>query len=290
MLLGVSPSVGAQEPPAVAPESATPGTEESAPDPTEPTPDPGYEAMPALPPIEGRSWRPVPGFAEPAFRQPVRRRPMGVPEVTLRALSGRLVALALRDGQTISGRILSCTMGIATLVSGPHSEVLSVRIMDVAGVRLLPELPPPEPPSLPERPRYVGVHIGLTPAVMVDLQWRYLYAFANASVVFPLAKLAMAFSGGLGASLPLSNKHWRFDLFVFAAPLKFFDPYERPAVGIGLGAGFHYTYDNGFTLGFKLPLAGYAAGPGMGNPSSGVAAFYLSSVMGLPLFDFGYRF
>lgn len=150
--------------------------------------------------------------------------------------------------------------------------------------------PKPADPSKPASARHVGLHFGAAPSVMLDGEWRYLYAFANASLAFPTSIGAIAFSGGLGASFPFTpKKSWRFDVFAYAAPLKYLKPYDAPAVGLGLGVGIHCTFDSGFTLGFKVPIAGYAVGPGL-RGDAGVAAFYYSSALGLPLFDFGYRF
>ena len=54
--------------------------------------------------------------------------------------------------------------------------------------------------------------------------------------------------------------------------------------------GFRYQHANGFELGFKLPLFGYAAGPHISNSKDGVWLYYLSSLASLPIISIGYRF
>ena len=57
------------------------------------------------------------------------------------------------------------------------------------------------------------------------------------------------------------------------------------------GMGFHVTLDGGFTCAIKGPLLGGApGGSSLGNSTSALGTYFMSSLVGLPLASFGYRF
>ena len=232
-----------------------------------------------------------------------------VPDATFQAVRGRAVVLRTVAGAELSGELLAVDASTATLVL-PTREVISVRKSEIAQVRL--NEVSATPPTLgeakviaaapPQRERHFALNLGLAPAIDLDLDYGLFHGFLNGSLVLPMASAGdlLGFSIGAGVSWrPTTHSRWRIDAFVHIAPARMGDVW---LIGVGAGLGAHYTYANGFTIGFKVPILGYS---GCANSSSssgsdpcsswtsaggGVAGFYLSSVMGLPIVSLGYRF
>jgi hypothetical protein len=102
---------------------------------------------------------------------------------------------------------------------------------------------------------------------------------------------------GAGISWPFGDtSRWRFD--VFAQVLPFHTTSFYTYLGLGLGAGFHYTAASGFTVGMTFPVVGFSTRLGSSpygydasfryNDSLGY--YYLGAIAGMPLLTLGYRF
>src|SRR5262249_22676187 len=126
--------------------------------------------------------------------------------------------------------------------------------------RWLARLPPPSPVEPCERERHVALFLGITPSMGVEVDYKLFYGFANASLIFPAATdgSIQSVTSGLGLNFKLHPRtHWKMEVFGMASALRLDD--EEPWMGsLGLGIGFHYTSGGGFTIGFKVPLVGYA--------------------------------
>lgn len=170
---------------------------------------------------------------------------------------------------------------------------------DAASVADVGRMEAPRPLPRTE-PRHVGLHLGITPSLMLDVQWRQLYAFVNGAILWPaLFQSGVMFSGGLGATFRLAPATgWHFDVFAFETTLIYARPWRTPVdegvarLGVGLGIGFHYTANNGLTLGFKAPL--FAVGIDVDRRGKALgwegSLVYLDLAMYMPLVDIGYRF
>jgi hypothetical protein len=246
---------------------------------------------------------PQPRAALPAPPPPLQ----AVPDNTLQALRGRVLAVTQRSGAVLVGELVGFDAVSVTLALAPSRAIVTFSRADVAGLQLAegppPALAPAAPlalaltPPAPERKRYFGLQLGIAPGVMMDLQVGHFYAFANADLVLPTADTnLLGFAFGAGVTFPLGTRsHWNMDVFAHLNIAQL-DSYEGNIVGGGLGMGFHYTAPNGFTVGFKFPIFGYSGlvknnDTGSDNGSAqGVAYYYLSSVMSLPVVSIGYRF
>jgi hypothetical protein len=161
----------------------------------------------------------------------------------------------------------------------------------------------PEEPVVeaPARPRFVGVFTSApTLATGLDLDAHGFYGSASMALA-PLAFSRKLWMFGLDAGWSrhfASDSRWSFDLFVMATPGIFPDSCDdcrdttQYFLAAGLGAGVHATFDNGFSLSFKMPLLGYAysSSDSWGNrPSEMFGLFYLLSAASQPFAAFGYR-
>ena len=149
---------------------------------------------------------------------------------------------------------------------------------------------------------------------MIDFDYGKFYGFVGTSIGYPIIFTKGssgdgqygAFIVGFGGTWKLSPKSaWQFDLGGTLTPTW----WSGFSMGVGVSAGFHYTTQNGFTIGFKIPIFGVAPGcsgvfgnsyDDAGNPIAGcakvrtggelVANYYLQAGMSLPIVSLGYRF
>jgi hypothetical protein len=243
---------------------------------------------------------------------PSANRP-AVPDASLRAVAGREVALRLREGGERSGRLLAFEADTVTIAAA-NGEVVSLPRADVIGLRL-PSVPAPvlapavvaalaAPPPEPSRHRHLGISLGIPPGVDIDLDYSLFHGFLAASLVFPLASNGnwYGFSLGLGLGIPVARSlpNFRFDVFAHLNVMvedsggcfNCSGGTTQVTIGFGGGIGFHYTWNNGLTLGFTTPILGYSVTTGKSNSSTGEGAanYYLSSAVTMPLGFIGYRF
>jgi hypothetical protein len=243
--------------------------------------------------------------AQPEEQPPPSLEPTGPPDALLQAVRDRDVTLHLRDGGEIYGRILGWDANTITLARLPSNEVMLFTRRDVLQVSLggAMQPPPQQPPQLlyappvdtgpPPKPRYFALEFALAPAIDLDLDVGMFHAFANASLIFPMATdgTLLAFAVGAGVSLRFrKTSNWSLDIFGHIVGARF---NEFGVVGFGFGLGAHHTWRNGLTIGFAAPMLGYSGQVNNPSPSSGgsnVGYYYLAAEMGLPMTSIGYRF
>jgi hypothetical protein len=237
---------------------------------------------------------------EPVPQSPAAAAPAmaPLPESAYQLLRNHAVSLRLRNGVELCGQLLGDDATTLTLATAPSGEVIAVRKLDVAIIRLLDPARPPvithsegavvrEPA---ERRRAFALNLGLTPSIDLDLEYGLFYGFLNANLVFPMASGGtwLGFSAGLGINFPLGASQWRMEIFAHVTPMVFNNEIDT---ALGVGIGFHYTFRSGFTLGFKSPILGYSIrSAGYGFTGDGVPYYYFASSIGLPLVSLGYRF
>jgi hypothetical protein len=236
---------------------------------------------------------PQPQAAQPQTLPPA---PPPVPDATLSALRGRVLSVTQRSGACFVGQVLGFDAASVTLALVPSRAIVTIPRGDIAGLQLAeapattsaPDLSLPPPPPIVHN-RHFGLQLGLAPAVTLDVEAGHFYGFLSADVVLPMADTSLlGFSGGAGATFALSARsRWNIDIFAHLDVARLTD-YD---VGGGVGLGFHYTANNGFTLGFKIPILGYSSVGGSNSTSAdSVALYYLGAVMSLPVISLGYRF
>ncbi|MBI5545506.1 MAG: hypothetical protein HY901_16600 [Deltaproteobacteria bacterium] len=249
-----------------------------------------------------------------------------VSEAVLRAVLGKQVDLRLANGSSMVGELLSVDPDTAALVV-PGGQVLPVARSQVVEVRLmLPVVAPaaPSPVAAPAEPplrekkrkervpetepvdRHFGLQFGLGPGIlMADLDYGLFYGFLSGSLALPMYSLGTDSPvGGVtlapGLSFKISDdRNWHFDLFA-SASLGFYGDTEyygysshvvTHTVGsVGVGMGFHYTSQSGFSMGFKVPIIGLAFGDRVNSRESAGGYYYLNALVSFPVATFGYRF
>ena len=271
-------------------------------------PPPGY--MPPPPP-------PPPGGA-PQMGMP----PGMIPDASLRAMVNRPVVLRLINRPEIGGTIVAFDQATVTLVTEGRGSVVTIPRGDIVELRMMQaavappmgmpqyQLDPPMqaevPASVVDEQRHFGLQFGLNPSLMLDLQYGHFYGFLNGSLVLPMASAnstngpILGFGIGGGASWVVGRtQRWHLDLFATVTPATVGSCSNNCTfVGFGAGFGMHYTWASGFTLAWKIPVLGYAwvnhsdnfFGSSRVDSGTAVAMYYLSSIMGLPVFSLGYRF
>jgi hypothetical protein len=250
-------------------------------------------------PVDGTPPPLAPAAAAPAVAAPAVEPPAS--DAALRAVGYRRIAFTLRDGRTLVADVLGHDEVTITVARADGGAVTTLARADVVGMRLAePSIPPAslevrcvtpaaEPPA---PPRHFGLQLGLAPSVMLDYQRGRVYVFANADFALPLASdgQLVALSTGIGPSFPISRS-WHFSPMVFFASTNLYGNWSL--VG-GFALGLEYTRPNGFTLGFMVPVIGYSGVVASSRPEYALglgsfAAFYLGSLMALPVFSFGVR-
>jgi hypothetical protein len=175
----------------------------------------------------------------------------------------------------------------------------------VGGQPLPPAYPPRQPAKpfvyKPRKPRHFGVHAGVNLGLFaVDLHAGHFYGYLAAGMgVTLLSDMRFgAFTGGAGYSLQLSRgrtSDWFMDMLVMGTggwqdALRQSGFVRYGYGGVGLGLGFRFEHGSGFSLGFKIPLFGYAFGADVLSSARGVGLYYLASLAALPIVSIGYRF
>jgi small nuclear ribonucleoprotein (snRNP)-like protein len=220
------------------------------------------------------------------------------PDETLRAVDNKSVRLELDDARTIEGRLIAFDTASVTIVSAGTNEVVTISREHVQHVILAGQTV--VAPPAPERHRMWGLHFGLVGTLVGDVDYGILHAFVSPNVLLPLlteSGEAAWYAGAVGAgvTLPLAGR-WKLDAFAAVMPLRYTSFYTYLATGLGFGV--HHTAANGLSVGFTLPLIGFAArfghspygydAPYQRNDSLGY--FYLAGLTSLPLLTIGYRF
>ena len=234
---------------------------------------------------------PQPQATQPQTLPPA---PPLVPDATLLALRGHVLSVTQRSGACLVGQILGFDAASVTLALVPSRAIVTIPRGDIAGLQLAdasattaaPDLSPPPPLA---HNRHFGLQLGLAPALTLDLEAGHFYGFLSADLVLPMATTQLlGFSAGAGATFALSPRsHWNIDIFAHLDIARV----GEYAIGGGVGLGFHYTANNGFTLGFKIPILGYSStGSSTSGSADSVAFYYLGAVMSLPVVSLGYRF
>jgi hypothetical protein len=258
---------------------------------------------------------PPPAVAAPPPAAPPRAAAASaVPDASFRAVRDHRVTIETTGG-SVTGKLLSFEPDSVTLALS-DGQVVTILRAQVTGLRIAPVAeerpievgsPAPAPAAAlepPEQPRYVGVHIGLAPGIAVDVEYGLFYGFAATAPLFPLVTSGQFFGFILGGGIsPKVSRHWHFDLFGTVSPIWWtgLASYNEQSmlIGLGIGAGLHYTSPNGWSFGFKVPLLGAAIAarycPGFSyycNYSLGTATgvYYMSNLISLPIVSFGYRF
>ena len=247
----------------------------------------------------------------------------GVPDAAFSAMRDQQVSLILRGGQRVNGRLIAFQPDSVTLIRLEDNTVVVVPRAEITTLQAAAPAAPaaswqsprmdyvaPPPPIAPNVDRHFGIMAGAGPIVVaLDADYRPFYGFVSSGLALPLYLQERdrrgAVSLGLGGSWRLRpSTNWQIDIFGHAT-FGFDNHYDyssynpstgsytyslRPYGALGLGVGFHYTMQSGFTVGFKIPVIGGAfGGPVRDAPSSG-AYYYLATIISFPLATIGYRF
>jgi hypothetical protein len=184
-------------------------------------------------------------------------------------------------------------------------EIVSVVVLEPPAPGPVATTAPARPSLPPARPRHVGLHVGFVPSLMVDLEVKRFYGFANFNATLLLNTKSYLVPDGLtgalvtedqrlwafalGAGPTFKVRRWQFDVFAIAGGSNI-NPGPGAFGVVGVGVGAHYTARTGFALTFKLPLVGAAAGSVGGGPVNLLTLFYAYGLFTLPLVSLGYRF
>jgi hypothetical protein len=240
-----------------------------------------------------------------------------LPDAIFRAVLNRSVVLQLTDGQELAVRILDVRpeeLIISLSSSGqvrtlPRAYVTTARLPSATPViALAPDCPEPRLPAAPLRKRYLAVNLSLVPGFDLDLDAGLFHGFSNLGILMLAATNSeiVPLSFGVGISIPVARNLPALMLDVFAHLNIISDvngDYPQDTglgmgnwVGFGAGLGLHYTWINGLTMGFTVPILGYSVQfgqipwPVSINIGTGVINYFLTSAEALPLFYIGYRF
>ncbi|MCC6811933.1 MAG: hypothetical protein IT381_31205 [Deltaproteobacteria bacterium] len=165
------------------------------------------------------------------------------------------------------------------------------------GGRLIPIAVAPKP----RIPRYFGIyaalHVGL---IGVDLQAGHFYGYLAGGVGWALLSDLRfgAFTGGAGYSVTIMRgrtSDWKLDILGMLGG-GWNDLWRGESLvrygymGGGIGVGFRFEHQSGFSLGFKIPAFGYMGSPYIRRTRDGIVLFYMNAIASLPIVSFGYRF
>lgn len=221
-----------------------------------------------------------------------------IPDASLRAVTNRDVRLDLADG-FMEGKLLAFESSTITIAIAATREVITI---DRAKVQRVVAIDSRAAPPAPDRKRLVGVQFSLLGTVAVDVDYKHLHAFASTNLLFPILTAGgtgtwLTGAVGVGGSWPLGDSgRWRLDVFGQVLPLHTTSYYTY--LGVGVGAGFHYTARSGFTLGLTMPIVGFASRFGTSTYgydasfryNDSVAYYYFAGISGMPIVTMGYRF
>ena len=226
-----------------------------------------------------------------------------LPDVALRASTGRVVQVDLDDARIVQGRVIGFDDWFITLAESDTNKLIAVprdHVQEVVFVDVRPNALAGMPVRPYDRPRRWGLHFGVPGTLVGDVDDGFLHAFVSPNVLLPVLTAYgegawYAGSVGVGASFHLSRR-WKVDAFATAMPLHYTSFYTYLATG--LGVGFHYTAPSGLSVGFALPVVGFAARLGHSpygydapfRYSDSLTYFYLAGFTTLPLVTIGYRF
>jgi hypothetical protein len=240
------------------------------------------------------------------------------------AIKGQQVVFTLRSGTTLAALVLAVAGDMLIIATVPKGEIVTLPKREVFDVRvILPAAPAfprysleplrfraPEPPPKPIPPstRHFGMHFGVVPSVLLDIDYGAFLGFANVSIVMPFftaestragfpfggvgTSNLWAFAFGTGLTFRISpTSRWQYDFFVIGGGSNWSPSQNEasPYLAAGAGFGFHVTLDSGFAFGIKAPLLGYASGT-TGGTATGLGTFFGFSVVSVPLLSVGYRF
>ncbi len=223
-------------------------------------------------------------------------------DASLRAMLGRWVIIELEDGRNFAGRIVAFDATWVTVALALDDEVMSLPREHLAYLR---EWSPTHGAGKPLAAdideadaavvRHLGLHFGLVPSLMVDIQYDWFYGFANLDILMPVILAdedGLGITGGLGGGITQrlsASSRWYFDAFGQLVSGQLLAEYG--SLGFGLGVGFHYTFPNGFAVTFKLPVLGYAGCVGRCHSTDqGLQAYFADALLGTPVVSFGHRF
>jgi hypothetical protein len=227
-----------------------------------------------------------------------------VPDASFAAVADGVVRVELDDHHTIEGRLIDYNAATVSLATTGTNEVVTVQRAHVAKLFLVEEAPRGvafqlAAPAI-EPHRLWGVHFGLPGTLLVDVDYRYWHAFASPNVLLPILTASgehtwYAAAVGGGVSIHLSRR-WKVDAFAEVMPLRYTSFYTYLAGGLGVGV--HHTAASGLSVGFSLPVVGFAARLGSSpygydapfRYNDSVGYFYLAGFSTMPLLTIGYRF
>lgn len=245
--------------------------------------------------------------------------PASISEAALRAVGDRLVLLQWADGRELTGRILSVEAEQLIIMKDKSGEVLTLPRAQVVAIKVVVIAPTPvasapivnhsaplELPAAkvvaPSRQRIFAIELGLSPSLMLDVEAGLFHGFTNLGILVPMVTngAMVPFSVGLGVAAPVSErlKALKLDIFthlnVVGMPTKLSESgiSTQPYLAVGVGLGLHYTFNQGLTLGFTIPILGYGFVPGDKTPDAlaGFLTYLWTSGASLPAFHIGYRF
>lgn len=224
-----------------------------------------------------------------------------IADASLRAVTSREVRLDLVEGH-LQGRLVAFEDATITIALAATREVITIDRAKVLRVIALDEAPTPAPMPAADKQRFVGVQFSLLGTVAVDVDYERFHAFVSTNLLFPILTAGgsntwLTGAAGAGLSWRLGDTgRWRLDVFGHVAPLRTTSYYTY--LGVGVGAGFHYTARSGFTLGFTMPIVGFAQRFGTSTYgydasfryNDSVAYYYFAGISGMPIVTMGYRF
>jgi hypothetical protein len=220
-----------------------------------------------------------------------------VPDASLRAATERPVRLELDGAPAVEGRLLGFEATTVTLAKAGTNEVVTVPRSSL--LRVIAAAPAP---VATERLRVVGLQMSLLGTVAVDAEYKLLRGFASTSLLLPIATASgsstwVAGAVGAGMTFPMGTTgRWKLD--VFGQVLPFHTTSFYTYLGVGVGAGAHYTAPSGFTLGISFPVLGFSTRLGSSpygydasfRYNDSLAYYYAGALAGMPLLTMGYRF
>ena len=222
-----------------------------------------------------------------------------VPDASLRAIGERVVRIERDDGPAVEGRVLAFEAGTVTVAATGTNEVITIPREHVARVVIV-AVAPIAVPVRPEKRRMWSAQFGIPGTLAVDVDHGRLHGFASFNVLASILTAESSthvVSGAIGGGLavPMSSR-WKLDVFGAVIPLHVTSFYTY--LGAGIGAGFHYTARSGITVGFTLPVLGFARRIGSSpygydarfRYSDSLGYYYFAGALGLPLVTMGYRF
>jgi hypothetical protein len=168
-----------------------------------------------------------------------------------------------------------------------------------APVAPVPVMAAPEQPLGDSTSVFAALNVGL---FGVDVHRGHFYGFLSGNVGVPILTNGSfgAFALGAGYAMKLTESEgsgWFMDFFGEVNPgwqqtydyTTFSNYTNQPFCGVGVGLGFRYLHKSGLTLGFKIPIVGFAINGGSSGAAS-AGTYYLANLVALPIVSIGIRF